>query len=350
MPRLESTAVAGYYPTPPRVTASITRHLAPTTPSGKQVVRILDPCAGRGEAVANVGHALNASTYGVELNEDRAGAARNRLDHVVTGSAFAVRLTNGAFSCLWLNPPYSDDAQHGRLEHGFLTTLTRALCPGGLLIFLIPQRRLAISARYLSSHYTGFSAYRFPDPEVEAFGQMVLFATRKRLPMLDQEAQRILEAWSSGDLSPLPDVPDGAPYRVPALPAGDILFASLFFDPEQAAEEARRRGAWTQPQLAEQLWPPDERPVRPLMPLRSGHLALLIAAGMLNNVVLHEGDQRVLVKGRTRKEFVVMDSAAEDTVVEREVIQTSVMALDLTTGAMEVIEQGARPAGEESAA
>jgi hypothetical protein len=44
---------------------------------------------------------------------------------------------------------------------------------------------------------------------------------------------------------------------------------------------------------AVQLWPPDERPVGPLMPLRRGHLALLIAAGILNNVVLEQGGDRV---------------------------------------------------------
>ena len=38
-----------------------------------------------------------------------------------------------------LNPPYDHDDQKRRLEHAFLTSLTRALCPGGLLVFIIPQ-------------------------------------------------------------------------------------------------------------------------------------------------------------------------------------------------------------------
>ena len=116
--------------------------------------------------------------------------------------------------------------------------------------------------------------------------------------------RRSWKQWSRGDLEPLPDDPVGPAMVVPSLPVGDVLFASLTFDPQQAAAEARRRGAWVQPDLAEQLWPPDERPVRPLMPLRRGHLALLIAAGMLNNCVLRQGDRRVLVKGRTYKELV----------------------------------------------
>ncbi len=340
MARLESTAKAGYFPTPPRVATAIARHLAPSSTGGKRAVRLLDPCAGTGEAAATIAKALDAEGYGVELNDERADSARTRLDHVLSTSAFAVRLANGAFSCLFLNPPYDYDDEKRRLEHAFLTCLTRALCPKGSLVFLIPQRRLAVSARYLASHYTDFAAYRFPDPEYAAFRQMVLFGVRKPQPTLDAQSQNRLEAWSAGDLPTLQDAPAQPVLSVPALAGGDILFASLFFDPVQAAAEAKRRGVWTQPQLAEQLWPPDERPVRPLMPLRRGHLALLIAAGMLNNVVLSQNGERLLVKGRTHKELVPVESADEDTEVQREVIRTSVVVLDLDTGTLQVVGQG----------
>ncbi len=340
MARLESTARAGYFPTPPRVGAAIAHHLAASAGGGKRVVRLLAPCAGTGEAAATIAEALGAESYGIELNEQRAEAARCRLDHVLATSAFAVRLANGAFSCLFLNSPYDYDDEKRRLEHAFLTSLTRALCPGGVLVFLIPQRRLAVSARYLASHYTGLLGLRFPDPEYAAYRQMVLFGVRKPQSTLDPESQSRLEAWSQENLAPLPDQPTRPPIDVPALPAGEILFASLLFDPVQAAAEARRRGVWTQPQLAEQLWPPDERPVRPLMPLRKGHLALLIAAGMLNNVVLDQDGERLLVKGRTHKELVHVDSPDEDTEIQREVIRTSVVVLDLATGALQVVGQG----------
>jgi hypothetical protein len=73
------------------------------------------------------------------------------------------------------------------------------------------------------------------------------------------------------------------------------------------------------------------------MPLRRGHLALLIAAGFLNNVLLCDGDQRMLVKGRVHKELVPVESDDEDVEIEREVLRTSVVALDLSTGVLEVI-------------
>jgi hypothetical protein len=296
--------------------------------------------------------ALGAESYGIELHEGRAAEARARLDHVLATSAFTVRLAHGAFSCLFLNPPYADDDEHHRLEHAFLTGLTRALCPGGVLVFLVPQRRLAVSARFLASHYHDVCAYRFPDPEYASFGQVVLFATRTARTALDSEVRAHLEAWSDGALPPLPDRPTGPPLCVPTLPAGEVLFASLAFDPLQAAAEARRRGVWVQPQLTEQLWPADERPVRPLMPLRRGHLALLIAAGMLNNVVLTAQGRRVLVKSRTHKELVVVEGGDEDTRIEREVLRTSIVVLDLESGVIEVIDQaGGSPgaSGEDAA-
>jgi predicted RNA methylase len=298
---------------------------------------VLDPCAGTGNAAATVAAALGAESFGIEINNERAEAARTRLDHVLATSAFSVRLANGAFSILFLNPPYAEDDEQRRLEHAFLTAMTRALCPGGVLMFIIPQRRLALSARYLASHYASFAGYRFPDPEFDAFHQIVLFAVRKVQAAHDVEAQAQLEGWSDGELPPLPDAPSVGPMAVPSLPAGEIVFGSLFFDPSQAVAEAQRRGVWTHPQLAEQLWPSDERPVRPLMPLRRGHLALLIAAGFLNNVLLCEGDQRMLVKGRVHKELVPVESDDEDVEIEREVLRTSVVALDLSTGVLEVI-------------
>lgn len=350
MARLESVARAGYFPTPLRVATAIARHLGRAARSGRQVTRILDPCAGTGEAADILAQSLGAESFGIELNEERACAARDRLDHVLHTSAFSVRLANGAFSCLFLNPPYDYDDESRRLEHAFLTSLTRALNPGGVLVLVIPQAKLAVSARYLASHYSEHAVFRFPDPEFGAFRQIVLFATRKPKAAPSPKIQADLEASSRGTLQPLPDEPSHPIDVVPSLPGGDILFASLTFDPERAAAEARRRGAWVQAELTEQLWPPDDKPIRPLIPLRRGHLALLIAAGLLNNCVLRHGDRDILVKGRTFKELVAIETEDEDIEIRREVIRTSVTVLDLLSGSLEVVQQvdrhDAQPAGQ----
>lgn len=63
---------------------------------------------------------------------------------------------------------------------------------------------------------------------------------------------------------------------------------------------------------------------------------------MLNNCVLAQDARRVLVKGRTYKERVEVDSDDEDIEVHREVIRTSVAVLDLETGVLEIVAQDGR--------
>ncbi len=351
MARLESVAVAGYFPTPSSVVERVAALVRPARPTARQAVRLLDPCCGTGAALRQLADAVGGETYGIEIEGQRAEEARQALDHVLHASAFAVRLAHDAFSCLFLNPPYDYDDESKRLEHAFLTAMTRALCPGGLLVFIVPQRRLAVSARYLAGHYTRFACYRFPDPEYADFRQVVLLAVKRDGPVGGDGQRQQLEAWAEEPLPELPPAGSAEPlYDLPTLPSGPVLFASQFFDPEAAAQEAREHGLWVSPALAERLWPAEERPVRPLMPLRRGHLAVLIAAGFLNNILLEADGRRLLVKGRTYKELVPVESGDPEVEIEREVLRTSVVALDLRTGRFEVIQQGPATDGENRAA
>jgi len=341
MARIESVSTAGYFPTPPEVVARITALIRPVAYGAQGATRLLDPCCGTGAALRQLTTATGGETYGIELAADRYDEAHNVLDHALLASAFSVRVAPGAFSGLFLNPPYDHDEEAKRLEHAFLTATTRALCPGGLLVFILPQRRLVTSARYIAGHYHDLACYRFPDGEYEAFQQVVLFGVKRDEPATAGNLRAVVEAWASEPLPELPSADEARPrYELPTLPAGDVLFTSLFFDPEEAAAEARRSGLWANAALAERLWPPEERPVRPLMPLRRGHLAVLIAAGFLNNIQLRSGNKRVLVKGRTYKVSVPVYSPDPEVEVEREVLRTSVMTLDLRTGAFEVIQGG----------
>lgn len=342
MARLEGIAKAEYYPTPPSVVERVAALVRFAPSSHRHVARLLDPCCGPGDALRQFADVLGGGeTYGIEIEQNRAGEARAILDHLIAGSAFAVRLGHEAFSCLWLNPPYDQDDGGKRLEHSFLTTMSRALAPGGLLVYIVPQARLAQSARYVSAHYERMRCYRFHDPEYTAFRQCVLLGYKRSGPAIAPDAKAQVEVWATEALSELPvagSVP--AAFDILSLPGGPVTFASQFFEPEVAAEEARQRGLWTNPALVERFWPAEDRSVRPLMPLRRGHLAVLIAAGFLNNILLEDGSRRVLVKGRVTKVSRSVESADPDVEVEREVLRTSVVMLDLESGCFEDIEHG----------
>ena len=73
------------------------------------------------------------------------------------------------------------------------------------------------------------------------------------------------------------------------------------------------------------------------MPLRRGHMAMLVAAGFLDNLVLEADGRLILVKGRTSKEMVMVEDAPEKE-VHRERLVTTVGALDLEDGEIEDIE------------
>ena len=91
---------------------------------------------------------------------------------------------------------------------------------------------------------------------------------------------------------------------------------------ESACGPAKRSGA--------RCGPPGQR-TRPLMPLRRGHLAMLVAAGFLDYLVPEADGQHIPVKGRTTKELVLAGEM-ENTEVYRERLKTTVVALDLDDG------------------
>ena len=189
--RLAAQAKGGYYPTPERVVDLIAELIH--TPSGyyyrdRETLRILDPCCGGGDALQRLAenldrpNSMTIETYGVELHRDRAEEAEERLHRTLAADLFATSIANGAFGLLLLNPPYDYDSEDKRTEHAFLTHCTRYLAESGLLVFIVPRQRLAVSARYLSTHYGRMQCWAFPDPEREAFDQVRSSATGRRTP------------------------------------------------------------------------------------------------------------------------------------------------------------------------
>ena len=337
--RLAAQAKGGYYPTPERVVDLIADLIR--TPSGyyhrgRETVRILDPCCGAGDALQRLAenldrpNSMTIETYGVELHRDRAEEAEKVLYRTLASDLFQTSIANWAFGLLLLNPPYDYDSEDKRTEHAFLMQTTRYLAESGLLVFIVPRQRLGVSARYLSTHYERMQCWAFPDPEREAFDQVVLFGYRKTDPVPDAHAEGMVMEWSTGQPEPLRSQ-RYTEFSPATTPGGDILFTARTVDPVAAATEARRSGLWTNTDITDTLWPAGDSRTRPLMPLRRGHIAMLVAAGFLNNLALEAGGKRMLVKGRTSKEMELVEDSP-DKEVHRERLKTTVVALDLDSG------------------
>ena len=336
--RLAAQAKGGFYPTPPNIVDMVAGlvHMPTQYYGCHETVRILDPCCGAGEALARLADRLGGpgavpvETFGVELHPERAEQARGRLFRTLAVDLFGTSIANGAFGALLLNPPYDHDGETKRVEHRFLVHCTRYLDENGLLIFIVPRKRLAVSARYLASHYRRIRCWAFPEPERDAFDQVVLMGYRRAEPLSDPHAEEQIREWGDGEPETL------AAYRYPvytaqSTPTGDVLFAARTVDPMAAAAEARRSGLWVSPEITDSLWPTGDLRTRPLMPLRKGHMAMLVAAGFLDNLCLESDDRRILVKGRTSKEFVLVE-VTDEKETYRERLRTTVVSLDLDGG------------------
>ncbi|MBK8904467.1 MAG: hypothetical protein IPM53_25030 [Anaerolineaceae bacterium] len=186
----------------------------------------------------------------------------------------------------------------------------------------MPQHLLKLRklAEYLLSHFQNIQIYRFPDSTetpgqdglYERFKQIVLFGVRGRQAVPpDPAAVVALRALAEGDtpllvqqqLSPLA-APAEPLYELPPLMVKDsgFKFRALFIDPADALAEARQLGASSKPAWRDHLDPATvDVPLRPLTPLKIGHMNSIIASGHLNNQRLVEGEEQLLIKGRSYK-------------------------------------------------
>lgn len=137
-PRLaRNFARNGYYPTDE---ITLERTLQALTPATSGRMRICDPCAGEGVALAEAAHLLGrdqVQAFAVEYDRERADHARGLLDRVLHSDLFDTLISRQSFGLLWLNPPYGDlVADHSgasqyqgsgrrRLEKAFINAASR---------------------------------------------------------------------------------------------------------------------------------------------------------------------------------------------------------------------------------
>jgi len=343
--RLEAQAKMGYYPTPESVIRIIATYLKPRRDG---LIRILDPCAGEGTAIKAIGEHLNAETFGIEIDLERGNRAKNILTKCLVTDYQNTRISHSSFSLLWLNPPYdwgakdSDLGTSERYERTFLRGCIPYLSPQGILVYLIPQRRLdGHISRMLSYRFTNISVYRFPEEEYKHFKQLVIFGILKKKPEKDESAAAYLK--KCGELrAVVPYLPEQPPhlYEVELSPArAKLIFRTKDIDPEELAQEIVEHGVFSQvKEMTTPLRMVDK--IKPIMPLRYGHLAQILACGLMNGVVW-DRDKRnpLLVKGITKKKVkhsVEVEGDLERH-IERDQIKILIRAFD-RTGRMLTIE------------
>jgi len=156
----------GYTPTAVAALKQITEILRPAE-STRRPVRLLDPTCGEGGALAFVANALAeqgavVETYGVEIAEERYREALKNLDHVLhTNVVNNFSFTKGAWSLVFLNPPYDNTGGDNSVEKTAIRRGMAALAKGGVAVLVVPRRLLPWLGRF---HMTWLALFPTNDP------------------------------------------------------------------------------------------------------------------------------------------------------------------------------------------
>lgn len=147
MAQLAATEKLLYYPTNLRAARLIGKVMRPAlsiAADGHKTVSVFDPCIGEGLAVEafieglTEGTNLKTIVAGVELDAERAEAARGRFPNVINAGIQEV-LIEGKADIIFMNPPY--DTQFGRrTELLWLNYAAPFLAPDGVLLWIVSSK------------------------------------------------------------------------------------------------------------------------------------------------------------------------------------------------------------------
>lgn len=310
--RLAGRERLGFYPLPIPEAERIRRFLR----FPDQLCSALDPCIGDGAAFDEIASDKKVLRYGVELDAGRTEQARTKGFNVIHGNCFDVQCPVESFSLIYLNPPYDfeiGEEKSQRMEKLFLEHVSRWLIRGGILVFVVPARRVADCTVVLSRQFRDIRVYRLSEPESVQYGQVAVFGVRRTRQEIDRlRDAEIIQAqlWLASverevqKLSPLPLEPDylyAAPPSGPARLVHRGLPLDLIEDLLPKSSAYRQATAILFAQQAEVTG-------RPLTPLHGGHVGLLCTAGMLNGI-FGDGEARHIAHWQSVK---LVDKSEEE--------------------------------------
>ncbi len=338
MARLASQEKLGYYKTP----VCVVEHIRDGFSIGPNV-RMLDPCCGKGEALQMLADENNAETLGIELEKGRYEKAKEVLDKVLLADALTEAMVSSAsIDLLWLNPPYDldegDFSQHReRFELLFLQKYMPVLVKNGVLVFIIPLREIYRPAICgLLARLSDIELFRFPDGEFDAFRQIVVIG-RKRMILRSayEENYENIMCQRADNMPTTEEIRQKGITLVAAETKRRLVFKANHIDPAEILPMTSS----LREMFLKEVSPPMLTDAHPLMPLRQGHLAMLLAAGYVNGELKDGNGEHLVIKGAVKKMETVTDESTENFNITKTVekVEITVRALNMATGEIETI-------------
>ena len=319
----------------------------------RRQIRIFDPCCGEGHALETLAGHLEAGgtqchSFGIELDTERAEAAKGRLNHVICADVENCTMQAGGVGLPFLNPPYGftttdqlSNLRTKRLEEIFFAKTFGTLQVGGVLLLIVPEAALTEHLTYeIATHCIDVRMFR---AAVDTYRQYVITAVHPKNratigKKLAEAQQRLLMDFAS---APGCETPGDILYRIPAVTGKAFRPMSFKLEQNILAGELKQQRSRT-------LWPhfgqyfgaaaaAEKR--RPLCALGQWHAALALAAGQVNGIVTAADGRRLLVKGSTHKTRVETKSEEYDakdrlivTLTATDRFVPSIRAVNLTEG------------------
>ncbi|MCM3716289.1 class I SAM-dependent methyltransferase [Alkalihalobacillus oceani] len=337
MARLASEAKAGFYPTPIIEMELICSKLKIPHNQTQETYNILDPCAGMGDAIVVAQRALSQSgatvkSYGIEIEETRAIAAQGKVDSLLHCSYDEARMSQEAFSLLYLNPPFQEMGGE-RMEKIFLEDLTEdRLGPGGILVFNIPQPILKKCAKLLASRFIDLSVYRFTDDHFDAYKQVIVFG-RRRQKGFRKEHERAYQQKMEERLQVISQMPKD---KLPSLDRVDDIVYELSPAPKKLMsfystkvtmnDILNNQGLDQEVKLLIRDFEEvqnNTKKLEPALPLQTAHLAAALQSGyvpeqmgadhLLVSRTQHVESERTQISARSEKEQRVTTYSTKNT-------------------------------------
>lgn len=209
-------------------------------------VCVLEPSVGDGAAVlACTEGCRQRHVYGVELNADTFENYLKDSDQVYAIHADflnGVRITNGAFSFCFANPPYGENTDGERMERAFIEKMHSYIARKGILALVVPYQTLMDEKGFLKAFFRRFTPmriYKFDDSEYAKYHQVVIIAQKNVLFTNPSGAYERFFA-SISDLSEIPYLPKECEVveQIEVQPSSDEqiqYFTTLVFDADKAA-------------------------------------------------------------------------------------------------------------------
>lgn len=317
--RLVGQAKAGFFPTPVNVVQSIIKSI-------KVIgnVKILDTCCGEGVALGEFKKAFpKVATYGTELDSNRYEVAKYHVDNVLNCDSLSeFEATNNAFDILFLNPPYdwdirNDDEKSVRLERRFLLNHMRYLKgDGGLLIYIVPIYSLKYVINTLVK-LVDLQILPLPETDYEIYKQVVVIGKSVNFvdPKTTKPNKELLE-------NIINNVPERSAYNfLPTVEESKFLyevtptqiplktFHTRRINPDDVMQMIKISPV--EKAFQNNLKGKSINHINPLSELTEGHLAMLIASGLMDGELVQDGEH-LIVKGFVRETWTESEEVELD--------------------------------------